>query len=159
MAVTINYPVAGLGDPTDHTAKTGAKVMVTGDTIFTVTGSIQIVSLVSECVTSNNATASTLKFTYVTAAASPQTVDMSGASTTLANAAVGYSVILTGASSLGESPGQSLAGVLLNTASRGVRVPAGAIKIVIAVGSTTGTWRHYMRWEPLETHITVTVGQ
>ena len=159
MAVTINYPVAGLGEPTDHTAKTGAKVMVTGDTIFTVTGSIQIVSLVSECVTANNATASTLKFTYVTAAASPQTVDLSAASTTLANVASGYSVILTATSALGESPGQNLSGVLLNTSSRGVRVPAGAVKIVIAVGSTTGTWRHYLRWEPLETYTTVTVGQ
>jgi hypothetical protein len=49
--------------------------------------------------------------------------------------------------------------VLLNTSSRGVRVPAGAIKIVIAVGSTTGTWRHYLRWEPLELNTTVTVGQ
>ena len=159
MAVSINYPVAGLGEPSDHIAKTGAKVMVTGDTIFTVTGSIQIVSLVSECVTLNNATASTLKFTYVTAAASPQTVDLSAASTTLANTAPGYSVILTATSALGENPGQNLSGVLLNTSSRGVRVPAGAIKIVIAVGSTTGTWRHYLRWEPLELNTTVTVGQ
>ena len=149
MTVIINNAVAGLSD-SDHMVKTGAKVMVTDDTLFTVTGSIQILSLVSECVTANNATASTLLWKFTTAAASPLTTNLSAASSTLANTVSGYAVILASASALGESPGQGASGVLLNTASRGVRVPAGALKITIAVGSTTGTWRHYLRYEPLE---------
>jgi len=149
MTVIINNAVAGLSD-SDHTVKTGAKVMVNDDTLFTVTGSIQILSLVSECVTANNATASTLLWKYTTAAASPLTTNLSAASTTLASTVSGYAVILVSASALGESPGQGASGVLLNTASRGVRVPAGAVKITIAVGSTTGTWQHYIRYEPLE---------
>jgi hypothetical protein len=149
MTVVINETVAGLTS-SDHTVKTGAKVMVTDDTLFTVTGSVQIVSLVSECVTANNATASTLLWKFTTAAASPLTTSLSAASTTLANTVSGYAVVLVSASALGESPGQGASGVLLNTASRGVRVPAGAVKITIAVGSTTGTWRHYIRYEPLE---------
>jgi hypothetical protein len=149
MTVVINNAVAGLSD-SDHTVKTGAKVMVTDDTLFTFTGSVQIVSLVSECVTANNATASTLLWKFTTAAASPLTTSLSAASTTLANTVSGYAVVLVSASALGESPGQGASGVLLNTASRGVRVPAGALKITIAVGSTTGTWRHYIRYEPLE---------
>jgi hypothetical protein len=149
MTVVINNPAAGLAD-SDHTVKTGAKVMVTDDTLFTVTGSVQIVSLVSECVTANNATASTLLWKFTTAAASPLTTNLSAASTTLASTVSGYAVVLVSASALGESPGQGASGVLLNTASRGVRVPAGTVKITIAVGSTTGTWRHYIRYEPLE---------
>ena len=149
MTVIINNAVAGLSD-SDHVVKTGAKVMVTDDTLFTVTGSIQITSLVSECVTANNVTASTLLWKYTTAATAPLTTNLSAASSTLASTVSGYALILAGVSGLGESPGQVASGVLLNTASRGVRVPAGAVKITIAVGSTTGTWRHYIRYEPLE---------
>lgn len=149
MTVIINNAVAGLSN-SDHTVKTGAKVMVNDDTLFTVSGSVQIVSLVSECVTANNSTASTLLWKFTTAAASPLTTGLSGVSTSLANTVSGYAVILVSASALGESPGQSASGVLLNTASRGVRVPAGTVKITIGVGSTTGTWRHYLRYEPLE---------
>jgi hypothetical protein len=149
MTVIINNAAAGLSD-SDHTVKTGAKVMVNDDTLFTVSGSVQIVSLVSECVTANNSTASTLLWKFTTAAAVPLTTSLSGASSSLANTASGYAVILVSASGLGEAPAQGASGVLLNTASRGVRVPSGALKITIAVGSTTGTWRHYIRYEPLE---------
>ena len=149
MTVIINNAVAGLSD-SDHTVKTGAKVMVSDDTLFTVSGSVQILSLVSECVTANNATASTLLWKFTTAAASPLTTNLSAASSTLANTVSGYAVVLATSSSLGEAPNQDASGVLLNTPQRGVRVPSGALKITIAVGSTTGTWRHYLRYEPLE---------
>ena len=149
MTVIINESVAGLTS-SDHTVKTGAKVMVNDDTLFTVSGSIQILSLVSECVTANNATASTLLWKFTTAAASPLTTNLSAASSTLANTVSGYAVVLATSSSLGEAPNQDASGVLLNTPQRGVRVPSGALKITIAVGSTTGTWRHYIRYEPLE---------
>jgi hypothetical protein len=149
MTVIINNTVAGLSD-SDHVVKTGAKVMVTGDTLFTVVGSVQIVSLVSECVTLNGATASTLLWKFTTSAASPLTTNLSSASTTLANTVPGYALAMTNAAALGEAPTQGASGVLINTASRGVRVPAGTVNITIAVGSTTGTWRHYIRYEPLE---------
>ena len=149
MTVIINNAVAGLSD-SDHVVKTGAKVMVTDDTLFTVTGSIQILSLVSECVTANDVTASTLLWKFTTAAASPLTTNLSAASSTLANTVSGYALVLATSSSLGEAPNQGASGVLLNTPQRGVRVPSGALKITIAVGSTTGTWRHYLRYEPLE---------
>ena len=149
MTVIINNAVAGLSD-SDHTVKTGAKVMVNDDTLFTVSGSVQILSLVSECVTANNATASTLLWKFTTAAASPLTTNRSAASSTLANTVSGYAVVLATSSSLGEAPNQDASGVLLNTPQRGVRVPSGALKITIGVGSTTGTWRHYIRYEPLE---------
>jgi hypothetical protein len=149
MTVIINSAVAGLSD-SDHTVKTGAKVMVNDDTLFTVTGSIQILSLVSECVTANNATASTLLWKFTTAATAPLTTSLSAASSTLASTVSGYALVLATASSLGEVPNQGASGVLLNTPQRGVRVPSGALKITIAVGSTTGTWRHYIRYEPLE---------
>jgi len=149
MTVIINEAAAGL-TTSDHVIKTGAKVMVTGDTLFTVVGSVQFLSLVSECVTLNDGTASTLLWKFTTSAASPLTTNLSAASSTLANAVPGYALAMTNSSALGEAPTQGASGVLLNTASRGVRVPTGAVKITIAVGSTTGTWRHYIRYEPLE---------
>jgi hypothetical protein len=36
-----------------------------------------------------------------------------------------------------------------------IMVPAGAITAVIGVGSTTGTWRHYIRYKPLAAGVTV----
>jgi hypothetical protein len=35
-------------------------------------------------------------------------------------------------------------------------VPAGIIEMTIAVGSTTGTWRHYLRYRPMARGIVVT---
>jgi len=60
-------------------------------------------------------------------------------------------VALSAAATLAEAPIVSDPGVSINTASRGVRSPTGDIKIVVGVGSTTGTWKHYIRYEPLET--------
>lgn len=147
MGVIVNPALSGSPQDSDHTAATSAKIMVSGDTIFTVVGDIQIVSLVSECQTANGATASTLQFSSTTALGS--TLALSNASTSLANVAAGYSVAIAAGSSLAEAPIQSASGIMLNTASRGVRLPAGALKIVIGVGSTTGTWRHFIRYEPL----------
>jgi hypothetical protein len=124
--------------------------MVNGDTIFTISGGdIQILSLVSECYTANNATASTLQYSVTTATAATQTISL--ASTSLASAVIGSTVSLNAASTLAEAPTVSANGVIVNTASRGVRVPSGStIKLVIGVGSTTGTWKHYMKWSALE---------
>ena len=133
----------------DHVAKTSAKVMVNGDTIFTAIGDVQILSLVSECYTANDATASTLQYAITKNAI---TTTLCNASASLANDPAGATVLLSASATLAEPPFHTTAsGVSINTASRGVRFPGGGVlKTVIGVGSTTGTWKHYIRWEPLE---------
>ena len=134
---------------TDHVAKSlTAKEMVDGDTIFNVYGDIQITSLVSECYTDNDATASTLIYSVTTSRGANQ--DMCLASASLASKTAGCIVALSAASTLAEAPKISNSGVSVNTSSRGVRCPTGAIKTTVGVGSTTGTWKHYVRYEPLE---------
>lgn len=155
MGVSVISEVAGQ-TPTDHLAATGSAVMSNGLVIFNVVGDIQILSLVSECYTDNNATASTLR--YNVTASNGTSATISAASTSLASLTAGYAVALTAASGLAEAPTISTnnAGVVLNTASRGVRIPRGTINLIIGVGSTTGTWRHYLKYEPLEAGAYVT---
>jgi len=118
--------------------------------IFNVVGDVQILSLVSECYTTNDATASTLQYSFTSS--NTTTATLSGASSTLASLTAGYALILQAATALTTAPliSSNNAGVVLNTNPRGIRVPTGTVKLVIGVGSTTGTWKHYIRWEPLE---------
>jgi hypothetical protein len=37
----------------------------------------------------------------------------------------------------------------------GIVVPAGTITAVVGVGSTTGTWTHFIRYRPLAKGVTV----
>lgn len=133
----------------DHLVKTTAKELVNGDTIFNVYGDIQILSLVSECYTPNDPTpATTLQYSVLTSRGSTQTI--SGATTSLASKVAGSTITLSATSVLTESPTLSDNGVSINTASRGVRVPTGSIKLVIGGGSSVGKYKHYIRYEPLE---------
>lgn len=153
MAVSTNPITSGI-DLSDHTASTSPKVMVTGDVIFTTVGDILVYSLCSECYSANGATASTLQYSVTnTGTATSQTI--SGASASLANAAIGVSV-LAQLGALANIP------VVTNAAGVGafpwgaVRIPGGSrITTTIGVGSTTGTWKHYIRYEPLEANATV----
>jgi hypothetical protein len=155
MAVTVNPAVAGQVS-TDHVVSTSAAVMTNGLVVFNVVGDIQILSLVSECYSDNGATATTLR--YNVTASNGTSATISAASASLANLTAGYAVALTAASGLAEAPTVSTnnAGVVLNTASRGVRIPSGTINLTIGVGSTTGTWAHYIKYEPLQTGAYVT---
>lgn len=146
MAVAVINTVNGNSDGTDHVVRTTEKVMVNGDVLFSVVGDIQLLSLVSECYTANNATASTLQYSFTTSLAQTQT--LSAASATLASAIAGTAVIMNGAA-LTDAPVIYASGVGLNTTARGIRLPSGSLKVVIGVGSTTGTWAHYLRYEPL----------
>ena len=146
MGAAVFAAQAGI-EYSDHITKTSPKVMVNGDVIFTVVGDVQILSLLSECITGNNATASTLQYSSTTSLAQTQTI--TGASATLASAIAGTTVVTPGAA-LTDIPVISVSGITLNTTSRGIRLPSGTITTVIGVGSTTGTWQHYVRWEPLE---------
>lgn len=135
-------------------ANKAAAVMVNSDTLFTITGGwIQIEALVSECVTSNDATASTLQYTTAPTVGSATTI--SAASSSLANAAAGASVTLVG-TALSTAASLSAGGPNITTTSGGIVVPPGAIKIVVGVGSTTGTWKHYLRYRPLSPGVVVT---
>ena len=132
----------------DHVAKSpSAKVMVNGDTIFTITNDILVYGLASECYTANNATASTIQYQVVNANG---TSTISGASASLANAAIGVSVVAQ-LGALANAPTVTSASGVGVFPWGAVRIPGGStIKLVVGVGSTTGTWKHYLRYEPFE---------
>jgi hypothetical protein len=135
---------------------TTAAVMVTGTTIFTIVGGpIQIWALVSECVTANDTTASTLQWSADGTVGAAAT--FTGATASLASAAAGTFSICN-FTALTTAPDLTTTGVALGpvAARSGIIVPAGIITSTIAVGSTTGTWRHFMRFHPLGPNVTVT---
>lgn len=131
----------------------GAAVMVNGDTIFTVAGGpILIESLLSECATANDGTASTVQYQVdpTTGAA----VTISGASASLACAVAGATLTLQG-TALTTAALLNASGGNVGMSANGLMVTEGVIKIVVAVGSTTGTWTHHLRWRPLQAGVTV----
>jgi len=144
----------GAADLQEQTVVSATAVMVTGSTIFTVTGGpIQLLSLVSECVTTNDGTASTLQYRSAPTVGSATT--FSAASASLASVAAGASVVLQGLT-LATAPIVNASGAgIFGVGNSGIYVPAGTITIVIAVGSTTGTWRHLLRYRPLAKSVSV----
>ena len=133
---------------TNYFAKSAtAKVMVNADVLFTVVGDVRILSLQSKCITANDTTASTLQYSITTAGGS---TTISGASASLASAAAGVTAIWDG-TNLATAPAlTSATGVGLAINTKGVRSPSGTITAVVGVGSTTGTWIHYVSYVPLE---------
>lgn len=143
----------------ERCVETSAKVMVNGDTIFTISnGPILIQELVSVCQTANDATASTLQYkSNPNGGATAATI--SGASASLANAGSRACVRLhptaltTAPAVIAASAGGASLG--LNVGNR-VVVQDGTISIVVGVGSTTGKWKHYLRYRPLSPTANVT---
>ncbi len=147
-----------VSDQGEKSVVTGAAVMVNATTIFTITGGPIILNqLISECVTANNATASTLQWSATPTGLSAQT--FSAATATLASAAVGTLVVLN-FTSLATAPDIRLGGVALSgvisATTIGFLILPGIITTVIGVGSTTGTWRHYLRFTPMRPSCVVT---
>lgn len=132
-----------------------AAVMVTGTTIFTIVGGpIFIDELVSLCLTANDATASTLQWSADGTVGAATT--FTGASASLASAIAGTMAVCN-FTALSTAPDLITAGVgLASVKTRGVIVPAGIVTTTIGVGSTTGTWNHFMRYRPMGPDITVT---
>lgn len=155
------YPsLISTGATAQNSVKTSAKTMVNADIIFRIVGDIQILSLVSECYTANDATASTVQYNFTnTTTATSQT--LSNASTTLASKGIGSAMALAAASTLAEAVTLSanISGALVNTASRGVRLTTGTINLVVGTGSTTGTWKHYLVYQPIEAGAYAYAGQ
>jgi len=153
-AVGVLAPVGGDASYSvaERAVESTTKVMVNGDTVFTVSGGpIFIVDLISICISANDATASTMQWQTVPTVGSSAT--FSGASASLASATAGSSVRLA-------PTALSTAPVIVTAANGGalslgtnlgnhITVGAGTIKLVIGVGSTTGTWKHYLRYKPL----------
>lgn len=156
MTVGTTTPITrytkGLVDVGEKVALKSAAVMVDNDVLFTVAGGpIKVLGLWSECVTANDATASTLVYKATPTTGAEQT--LSAASASLANATAGASVSLIG-TALTTAALYNANGPTLGMTAPMI-VPAGTIGIDIAVGSTTGTWRHYLRYEPLASGVTV----
>lgn len=139
--------------PTAAYAVKAAATMVNGQTIFTVSGGpILIQALVSLCITSNGATASTLQYSVTpTVGAGAQTI--SNASASLANAAAGASVSLIG-TALTTAANYNANGPNLSMTAP-MFCPAGTITMVIGTGSTTGTWEHHIYYWALGDGVTV----
>lgn len=136
-------------------ATAAAATLVTGTTIFTiVNGPILIQQLVSVCITANDATASTLQWSADGTVGAATT--FTGATATLASMAAG-SMIVCNFTALATAPDIITNGVgLASVAARnGIIVPAGIITTTVAVGSTTGTFIHYIRYKPLGPRVTV----
>lgn len=141
-------------DQQDKAVTNTTATLVNATTLFTIAGGpIEILSLVSRCVTGNDATASTLQYN-----ADPTdgvAVTISAASASLANVAAGGLVTFQG-TTLATAPLVSASGAnIAQAVTNGVVVGAGIITSVVGVGSTTGTWQTHMRYRPLARGVTV----
>ena len=149
----------GSGLITLGSAVSATAVMVNGDTLFTITGGpIAILALQSVCITANNGTASTLQYQSNPTVGSAATI--SGASASLASATAGSTVTMNPGTVLPLTTAPDLVtaangGVEVLLDAEKILVQAGTIKAVIGVGSTTGTWRHYIAYVPLAPGVTV----
>jgi hypothetical protein len=159
-AVGVLTPVAGDANfmAAERPIESIIATMVNGNTVFTVSGgSIQILELLSVCVTANDATASTMQWQSVPTVGSATT--FSGASAALTSATAGTTVLLT-PTALSTAPtivAASAGGVQLGlVAQNHIIVKEGTIKLVIGTGSTTGTWKHLLRYKPLSPSSVVT---
>lgn len=147
-----------VNDLSEKSVASATAVMVNGNTVFTIAGGpIAIYDLLSVCVTANDATASTMQWQSAPTVGSAATI--SGASASLASATAGTTVRLA-PTALTTAPTIATAaagGVQLGTnVANEIVVKDGTLKVVIGVGSTTGTWKHYLRYKPLGPGVTVT---
>lgn len=147
--------IASLGGSAEIAVATGAAVISNGLALFTVAGGpVEIVELLSIAQTANDATASTLQYQSA-GTLGATTATISGASASLASATAGTSVIMQG-TALATAPLVSANGANISATPGGIVVPAGSIKAVVGVGSTTGTWKHFLRYRPLAPGAVVT---
>lgn len=120
-------------------------------TIFTVAGGpILLEYLISVCITANDSTATLLK--YTADGTDGAAVDLCAASASLASAAAGTIVNITG--TLASAAVIATNGVAIGQATR-IVIPAGLIQTITSGGVTTGTWVHYIRYTPLGNGVTV----
>lgn len=156
MVTTVTHRAGNTNDI--RSIASSPAVMVTADIVFTIVdGPIQILSLHSECITVNDATASTMQWRSDPTVGTATTI--SGASASLADFAAGGTVLLN-PTALSTAPTLALVGAggvqLGPDVSNRIIVNPGVLELVIGVGSTTGTWKHYLRYAPLNEDAYVT---
>jgi hypothetical protein len=141
----------------EKSCSTSAAVMVNGLDVFNIAGGpIVAIELISVCVTANGATASTLQ--WQADGTDGSTATFTGASASLANLAAG-NLAVTQFTATTTAPAIYTNGVGITrptSTAHGITVPAGIIEMVIGTGSTTGTWRHHLRYRPLDRGVVVT---
>lgn len=147
MAISVLPQGGGVQPNAFTTLTTSPKVMVNGDVVFTAVGDVEIIGLWSECITANNTTASTIQWQITPTVGTATTI--SGASASLASLNPGATVVLDG-DALATAPVINANGPGLHTTSRGIIFQSGTLNTIIGVGSTTGTWRHYLSYIPYE---------
>ena len=142
-------------DQAEKSVSGSTAVMVNGDTIFTIAGGpIEIMNLMSVCITSNGANSSTLQYSIDPTVGGAITA--SGASADLTGTVAGGAVIIN-MTALNTAPDLSVVAVALGPVqTRRIVANEGVIKLVIGTGSTTGTWKHYLRYRPLGRGVVVT---
>jgi hypothetical protein len=147
--VATNLLAAGVKADAFYETRTTSKVMVNGDTIFSIVGDILVQALVSECYTANDTTASTLQYS-VTNSSTSTSQTVTGASPSLASAPIG-SVVINQFTTLATAPTLTTASGVGLEAYGSLRVSGNSIiTTVVGVGSTTGVWKHYIRYIPLQ---------
>lgn len=157
-AVSVAEVLREIYDQAEKVVTTAAAVIANGtNTQFTIAGGpIEILTLLSVCVTANDGTASTLQWTVDPTDGAATTI--SGASITLASLAAGNIVNINGV--LATAAVITTAGTAISQGSGGtgggVIAPVGVIQSIIGVGATTGTWTHHLRYKPLARGVTVT---
>lgn len=157
-AVSIAEVLREIYDQQEKVVTTAAAVIANGtNTQFTIAGGpIEILTLLSVCVTANDGTASTLDWTVDPTDGAATTI--SGTSASLASLAAGNIVNINGV--LATNPIITTAGTAISQGSGGtgggIIAPVGVIQTIIAVGATTGTWTHHLRYKPLARGVTVT---
>lgn len=140
-------------DQSEKSIIKAAAVMVNATTVFTITGGpIEILQIGALCMTANDATASTVQWSADGTDGAATTI--TGASASLASAAAG-TIVAAVPGTLATAPAVYANGVGIG-ATVPIIVPAGIITTTIGVGSTTGTWRQFMRYRPLKEGVTVT---
>lgn len=140
----------------DRAVATGAALLATGTTIFTVAGGpIHLFSLLSICMVGSDSTAATLQWSADGTVGAAAT--FTGASASRANQAAG-DFIVCNFTALSTAPDLVANGVGLGPVlARGIIVPAGIITSTVGSGpTTTATYKHYLRYRPLGPGITVT---
>lgn len=142
------------------TTVTGAALLATGTTVFTVAGGpIRITDLFSYVIVGGDTTAATLQWS-ADGTVGAATV-FTAASSSLASLAAGGIVYcnftaLNTAPVITQTAGVALAGPTTSTGG-GIYVPAGIITMTIGSGPTvTATYQHFMRWIPMARGVTVT---
>ncbi len=138
---------------------TAATIAVATVTIFTVAGGpIEVLNLISNCVTTDNTNGTTIQWTFDGTNGSATT--FTGLSGSLASLVAGDMVIadLTLLTTVPASMSTGISGALGSPVTQRFFVTngPGVIQLIGGTAVTTGTWSHSLRYRPLGRGVTVT---